>query len=343
MAQTCFHPSIEGAQHGSKTLAEFLDYAKRSGATGAQPSNYMLQEGKRFKSAQEIKDTFAEREMSLDGVSCHCPFWVHTSAWTGSPTIRPFIPAEIAKKSPTAIEEWAETYLTRIMNLCAELGIKIMPMFWGAAFGWELASGYPWGFWKGGDYDLIAKGQERFVKKTAKLRAHANKLGIFLAHEIHPGTAAMCADDFNTLVNICDGDKCLTVNADPSHCWEGEDWETRFLKVAPRVYACHVKNFVIRPRLPLRMMDPSWQKRAMQFVDIPSGDLNMTRYAEMLIHIGYPRRYCEIMGRQTAPLIVEAESAYRDLDATSANGVQYVRDNLCFPIAAGSFEEGMGA
>jgi len=42
-------------------------------------------------------------------------------------------------------------------------------------------------------------------------------------------------------------------------------------------------------------------------------------------------------------LVVEAESAYRDLDATSANAIAYVRDNLCFPLAAGSFEEGMGA
>jgi len=115
------------------------------------------------------------------------------------------------------------------------------------------------------------------------------------------------------------------------------------LKVAPRVYACHVKNFVIRPRVPLRMMEPGWQKRAMQFVDIPSGDLNMTRYVELLVHIGYPTRYCKVMGRRTAPLIVEAESAYRDLDATSANGIQFVRDNLCFPVASGSFEEGMGA
>ena len=44
-----------------------------------------------------------------------------------------------------------------------------------------------------------------------------------------------------------------------------------------------------------------------------------------------------------SPLIVEAESAYRELDATSANGIQYVRDHLCFPLAAGSFEDGMGA
>jgi len=69
----------------------------------------------------------------------------------------------------------------------------------------------------------------------------------------------------------------------------------------------------------------------------------MARYTEMLIHIGYPKRYCQIMGTPTAPLIVEAESAFRELDATSANGIAFVRDNLCFPIAAGSFEEGMGA
>jgi len=95
--------------------------------------------------------------------------------------------------------------------------------------------------------------------------------------------------------------------------------------------------------MPLRMMEPNWQKRAMQFVDIPSGDLNMMRYIELLVHAGYPQRYREVTGRKTAPLVVEAESAYRDLDATSANAIQYVRDNLCFPIAAGSFEDGMGA
>ena len=343
MAENCFHPSIEGAQHGAKSLAEFLEYAKKSGASGAQPSNYMLTTPKGLMGAKEIKDTFSKAKLTLDGVSAHCPIWVHTTAWTQSPTIRPFLPADVAKKSVTEIEKWAEDYVLRLLDLCAELGVKVVPMFWGVAFGWELATGYPWGFWKGGDYDLIKEGQERFVNKTAKMRQHAKKLGIYLCHEIHPGTGAMCADDFNMLVNICDGDKCLGVNADPSHCWEGESWETRFLKVAPRIYACHVKNFVIRPGLPLRMMEPSWQKRAMQFVDIPTGDLNMTRYAELLIHTGYPQRYRQVMGAKTAPLVVEAESAYRDLDATSANGIQYVRDNLCFPLAAGSFEEGMGA
>jgi sugar phosphate isomerase/epimerase len=344
MAQTVFHPSVEGAQHGAKSLADFLAWARNAGAQGAQPSNFMLQNAKGgLLTAKEVKAAFQKAEMKLDGISCHCPFWVHTTAWTGSPTIRPFIPGDIAKKSPDQIEKWAEDYLLNLFDLAVELGIKILPMFWGVAFGWEMATGYPWGFWKGGDFDFLKEGQDRFVKKTAKLRERANSLGLYLAHEIHPGTGAMCADDFNMLVKICGGDKCLTVNADPSHCWEGECWESRFSKVGSRIYGCHVKNFVIRHGVPLRMMDGDWQNRGMQFVDIPSGDLNMVRYVELLVKTGYPKRYCEIMGTQTAPLIVEAESAYRDLDATSANGIQYVRDNLCFPLAQGSFEDGMGA
>jgi sugar phosphate isomerase/epimerase len=344
MNPNCFHPSIEGAQHGAKSLPQFLSWAGKSGAAGAQPSNFMLHNDKGgFKSAREIKQAFTKAGLKLDGISAHCPFWVHTTAWTGSPSIRPFIPEDVAKLSPEKIEAWAEDYCLRLLDLTAELRVKILPMFWGVAFGWELATGYPWGFWKGPGYDLLREGQERFVTRTRKLRDHARKLGIYLCHEIHPGTAAMCADDFNMLVGICDNDPCLGVNADPSHCWEGEDWETRFRKVGARVYACHVKNHSIRAGLPLRMMAPDWTARAMQFVDIPTGQINMTRYAEMLIDIGYPRRYCQVMGVQSAPLVVEAESAFRDLDATSANGIQYVRDHLCFPLAAGSFEDGMGA
>jgi sugar phosphate isomerase/epimerase len=133
------------------------------------------------------------------------------------------------------------------------------------------------------------------------------------------------------------------VNADPSHCWEGEDWQTRFTKVGSRIYGCHVKNFVIQPHIPLRKAEANWQKRAMQFCDIGSGDLNMVRYVELLIQVGYPQRFCAKNKTKTAPLVVEAESAYRDLDATSADGIAYTRDKLCFPMAAGSFEEGMGA
>jgi len=341
-----FHPSVEGAQHSPKGLDGFLNFAKEAGAAGCQPSNFMLEDGiGGFRPAAEIRRKFADIGLKLDGVSAHCPFWVHTTAWTGSKAIRPFLPQDVQKCSLDSgqVERWAENYILRLLDLCAELKVKIVPMFWGVAFGWEVATGYPWGFWSGPGYDLIAEGKERFVKSTAKIRAHAKSLGIILAHEIHPGTAAMCADDFLALVKICDDDPSMGVNIDPSHCWEGESWEARFSKVAKLCYGCHVKNHVIRPGFPLRCVASNWQDRAMQFTDLATGDINMARFIEMVIKTGYAANYLRVMGDSTAPLVVEAESAYRDLDATSADGIRFVRDNLCFPAAESSFEDGMGA
>ncbi len=139
------------------------------------------------------------------------------------------------------------------------------------------------------------------------------------------------------LVEICGGDKCVAVNADPSHCWEGESWETRFLKVArASTRACEELRYPPRRAAAhdgRRLAEARDAVRRHSF-----GRLDMMRYVELLVHTGFPQRYFQVMGKR--PLAgCEAESAYRDLDATSANGIAYVRDNLCFPLAAGSFEE----
>ena len=296
-----------------------------------------------FLTTEDIKGRFEKHELRIDGVSAHCPFWVRTTAWTRSKTILPFVPDVCKKTSTINVETWAEGYILKLLDLCAELGIKIVPMFWGVAFGWEVATGYPWGFWKGDGYDLIQEGKERFVSKTKKIREHANKLGILLAHEIHPGTAAVCALDFLKLVEICDGDPCLTVNADPSHCWEGEDWETRFRLVGERVAGCHMKNHFVKKSMPLRCMEPDWKKRPMQFTQLNNGDINLLRYTELMIEIGYPQRYCKLQATDTAPLVVEAEGAFEELDNISADGIEFVGKMCCFDIQKGSFEDGMGA
>src|ERR1043166_6721524 len=63
--------------------------------------------------------------VQLDGISSCCPIWVHKSASTNTRNGNPFITGDVAKESS-------------------------MPIFWGVAFGWELATGYPWGFWQSG-------------------------------------------------------------------------------------------------------------------------------------------------------------------------------------------------
>ncbi len=75
MAQNCYHASIEGAQHGAKTHQDFLDYAKRSGASGAQPSNYMLRPDKYLREARAFKRELEKRLMSPDAATnCHSCF-----------------------------------------------------------------------------------------------------------------------------------------------------------------------------------------------------------------------------------------------------------------------------
>ena len=178
---------------------------------------------------------------------------------------------------------------------------------------------------------------------TAKIRAHANNLGIVLAHEIHPGTAAMTADDFLMLVAICDGDICLGVNADPSHCSEGEHWRDRFTKVADRIVACHMKNHTIKKGMALRCMEPDWRKRPMQFTRLDMGYLNLLHYVELMADAGYVQRYLDLMGKDTAPLVAEAEGAYENLDNIAARGITWIAEECCFEVAEASFEDTMGA
>jgi sugar phosphate isomerase/epimerase len=352
-----FHASVEGAQHGAKGLDGFLEFAWRAGAAGCQPSNFMLEDGKGgFLPADTIRQKFAEAGkgfpqawigqdvgLKMDGFSIHCPTWVLLTAWTASKTMRPFLPANYVNETPARIEAWAENYILRFLDLCDELDVRILPMFWGVAFGWEVATGYPWGFWKGADYDLVQEGIERFVTKTAKIRAAARDHAIVLAHEIHPGTAAMCAQDFLMLVNACQGDPCLGVNADPSHCWEGESWQDRFNIVGDRIDGCHRKNHVVLQGYPLRCMEPDWKERTMQFTALDRGDIDLVRYTEQMLRVGYPRNYLETMGSDTAPLVVEAEGAFEELDDISLRGIRWVHQNCCFNVAGGSFEDGMGA
>ena len=344
MGKKAFHASVEGAQHGSKGLGGFLKFAKEAFAAGCQPSNFMLEDGKGgFLPAAAIKQKFADAGLKLDGISAHCPIWVQTTAWTGSKAIRPFIPAEVAKMNVEGIQQWAETYTLKLLDLCAELGVKIVPMFWGVAYGWEVATGYPWGFWKGSDYDLIKEGDERFLTLTENIRGKARMCGIKLAHEIHPGTAAMTADDFLRLAALCSYDTCLAVNADPSHCWEGEAWEDRFDKVGDYVCGAHVKNMRVKPGSPMRCMEPAWAKRPMQFTPLERGEVDIVAYAEQMLRVGYAERYCKIQRTGTAPLVVEAEAAVEELDDVSARGIKLVRDTCCVNLQQGSFEDGMGA
>lgn len=351
-----FHASLEGAQHGGKDLATFAAFTKAAGGLGIQPSNFQLQDGEgNLLSAATIRGILEEQEMRLDGISAHCPFWVHGAAPFKTKSIRNFVPAHVARMSVEEIVQWEEDYICHLLDLCKELGVGAVAMFWGPYLGLELASGYPWGMWsympkkpeeQDLAYDLVEEGLESFVKCTDTIRCHARALKIALAHEIHPGTAAQCADDFLMLHEACDEDWVLGVNADCSHCWDGEDFRTRFELLGDLVVMNHVKDHRMVRGRSRRSMKSKWAERGMRFTMLGRGDLDLYDYVALLMEIGYPKRYRDLFGLPedaSVPLVSEAEDNIPDLDFAAAAGVRYIAENLCFPAAKGSFEDEMGA
>ena len=156
----------------------------------------------------------------------------------------------------------------------------------------------------------------------------------------------MCAEDFLALVEVCDEDEYLGVNADPSHCWAGEDLETRFTRVGKYVTGCHVKDMQRITGRSLLSMQDDWKLRGMQFTKLGEGELNLHRYVQLMVDIGYPQRYRELQALDataTVPLVGEAESAYYELDAVSELATKFIAEQLCTAFATQSFEKDMGA
>jgi hypothetical protein len=106
-----------------------------------------------------------------------------------------------------------------------------------------------------------------------------------------------------------------------------------------------VKDFRRISRRSLRSQSPDWPERGIQFTLLIEGEVDLHGYVQILMNSVLPARWNELHGTKgdTMPLVAEAESAYVALDSASADGVKFVEERLCYEVAEGSFEDGMGS
>ena len=209
MPQNCFHPSVEGAQHGAKSLADFLDYAKKVRRDGRPAVQLHAPGRQRFQERQGNQRHLRQSKMKLDGVSAHCPFWVHTTAWTGSPTIRPFIPAGCRQEIARTNREMGRRLSAQAAGSLRRTRRENCPDVLGRGF--RLGNGHrlSLGILEGRRLRSAQGRPERFVKKTAKLRAarefarHLSRARNSSRHRRH------VRGRFQHARRSCDGDKCL--------------------------------------------------------------------------------------------------------------------------------------
>jgi len=340
-----------------KTLEAVGEYATASGARSLMISNYLLngpghgENGKIvFRDPKEVRETLAAMKIVAPTISAHCAAFAHLSAKWGLEYAEKFVPASVAAKGVQYVEDWSEEYLLGLLDTGAAAGIRIFGWFWGLWGQPVLHSGYPWVFgWDG----MMAEGLGRFRDKTAKIRARANALGACLAHEIHPGTGAICSRDFGLLLMATDYDRSLCVWGDPSHCWAGEKWTQRFTSplVAPRVVGSHAKNFKYLEGASTLMITEDWSQRGHQFCGHGEGEVNLESYAKMLLAIGAGDRFCALTGGDVMPLYSEAEDSILPLTAPAPQilgacsaGIKWVNEHLTgMSLTTDTFTDGMAA
>ena len=307
-----------------KSLEGVAKYATGCGAKSLMISNYLLNgpgHGDNckivFRDAKEIQQVLSAAGIVSPTISAHCAAYAHLSARWGLEYADKFVPGPVAAKGAQYVEDWSEEYLLGMLETGTAAGIHIYGWFWGLWGHPVLHSGYPWVFgWDG----MMAEGLARFRDKTAKLRAKANALGAYFAHEIHPGTGALCARDFALLLMATDYDKSMCVWGDPSHCWAGENWTRRFTSpfVASRVIGSHAKNFKFLDGASTLMISEDWPQRGHQFCGHGEGEVNLESYTKMLLAIGAGDRFCAINGGDVMPMFSEAEDSILPLIAPNS-------------------------
>jgi sugar phosphate isomerase/epimerase len=338
-----------------QTLEAVAQYATASGARSMMISNYLLHgpgHGENgqivFRDPAEIRQVLSSTGLVAPTISAHCAAYAHLSARWGAEYVASFVPPSVLTKGTQYVEDWSEEYLLGLLEVGTAIGVRIYGWFWGLWGHPVLHSGYPWFFgWDG----LLAEGLNRFREKSVKIRARANELGVYLAHEIHPGTGAVCSRDFGLLLLATDYDRSLCVWGDPSHCWAGESWTRRFTSpfVAPRIVGSHAKNFKLLEGASTLMISEDWSQRGHQFCGHGEGQVNLVSYAKLLLGLGVEERFCAINGGQVMPLYSEAEDSILPLTSPApqllgacSDGIQWVNQHLSgMSKTSATFTDGM--
>jgi sugar phosphate isomerase/epimerase len=338
-----------------QTLEAVAQYATGCGAKSLMISNYLLHgpghgdNGKIvFRDATELRQLLSAAGIVAPTISAHCAAYAHLSARWGTEYAASFVPPDVAAQGTQYIEDWSEEYLLGLLEAGSAMGIHIFGWFWGLWGHPVLHSGYPWFF---GWDNLMAEGLNRFRDKTARIRARAKELGVYLAHEIHPGTGAICSRDFGLLLMAADYDPSLCVWGDPSHCWAGESWTARFSSpfVAARIVGSHAKNFKFLEGASTLMISEDWSRRGHQFCSHGEGEVNLVSYAKLLLSLGVGERFCAITGGEVMPMYSEAEDSILPLTAPAPHllgacsaGIRWVNDHLSgMSRTSATFTDGM--
>ncbi len=188
------------------------------------------------------------------------------------------------RNNPSARQKWAVGKMKASIKASANLGLKVLPSFSGALM-WHLV--YPWPQRPDG---IVEQGYRELYKLWKPVLDTADKYGIDIAYEIHPGEDLHDGISFERFLQASGNHPRIKILYDPSHfvlqCLDYIDFI--------RIYSAHIRAFHVKDaefnstgRCGVYGGYSPWKQRAGRFRSLGDGQVDFKKVFSTLTEYGY--------------------------------------------------------
>ena len=223
--------------------------------------------------------------------------------------------------------EWAVNQLHLAAKASQRFGCKSHATFSGALM-WHMV--YPWPQRPAG---LVEEGFAELARRWKPILDHADKVGVDVAWEVHPGEDVHDGATFELFLKHLNNHKRANILYDPSHLvLQGMDYSAYIGHYHERIKCFHVKDAEFRPdgRTGAYGGYLGWKERAGRFRSLGDGQIDFTRIFSQLTQYGYQ-----------GWAVLEWECCLKDPVQGAAEGAPFIKRHIITP-AAKAFDDFAG-
>jgi sugar phosphate isomerase/epimerase len=223
---------------------------------------------------------------------------------------------------------WAVDQMKLVIRASRNLGLSVTPSFSGALL-WPFL--YPWPQRPGG---LVEDGFRELARRWKPIYDTADKYGVDIAYELHPGEDLHDGITFECFLAAMDNHPRVAINYDPSHfILQCLDYVGFIDEYASRIKAFHVKDAEYRPSAKAGVYGgyAGWQQRPGRFRSLGDGQVDFKQVFSRLTAVGY-----------NSWAVLEWECCFKDAAQGAAEGAPFIQSML-IDVPKKAFDDFAGA
>jgi sugar phosphate isomerase/epimerase len=216
--------------------------------------------------------------------------------------------------NPKARAAWAVQQMKYVIKASANLGLKAVPSFSGALL-WPFM--YPWPQRPAG---LVEEGFKELAKRWMPILDYADKFGVDIAYELHPGEDLHDGVTFERFLEATGNHARVNILYDPSHfILQCLDYIGFIDAYGSRIKAFHVKDAEYVPSAKAGVYGGylGWKERPGRFRSLGDGQVDFGQVFTRLTAAGY-----------TGWAVLEWECCYKDAAQGAAEGAPFIASCL---------------